>query len=54
MIERGTIRYDHELLARLEHPCFVARGEKNGKGSRARGARGGGAGGRVSPESRGV
>jgi hypothetical protein len=30
VIERRTIRYEHELLAGLEHPCFVARGAKDG------------------------
>src|SRR5207244_5297075 len=30
IIDRATTRYDHDLLAALDHPCFVARGEKNG------------------------
>ena len=30
MIERRTIRFDHELLAELELPCFEAVGESDG------------------------
>ena len=30
MIERRTIRFDHELLAELELPCFEARGDSDG------------------------
>jgi uncharacterized protein len=30
MIERRTIRFDHELLARLELPCFEAAGSRDG------------------------
>ena len=30
MIERRTIRFDHELLAELELPCFEATGESDG------------------------
>jgi len=30
VIERRMIGYEHELLAGLEHPCFVARGAKDG------------------------
>jgi uncharacterized protein len=30
MIERRTIRFDHELLAELELPCFEAVGERDG------------------------
>jgi hypothetical protein len=30
MIERRTIRFDHELLAELELPCFEAAGESDG------------------------
>ena len=30
MIERRTIRFDHELLAELELPCFAARGDGTG------------------------
>jgi len=30
MIERRTIRFDHELLAELELPCFEAAGETDG------------------------
>jgi predicted deacylase len=30
MIERRTIRFDHELLAELELPCFEAAGDRDG------------------------
>lgn len=30
MIERRTIRFRHDLLAGLEHPCFEARGSQDG------------------------
>ena len=30
MIERRTIRFEHEPLVGLEHPCFVASGAKDG------------------------
>jgi predicted deacylase len=30
MIERRTIRFDHELIAQLELPCFEATGERDG------------------------
>jgi len=32
VIERRTIRFEHELLAGLEHPCFEAQGAKDGPG----------------------
>ena len=34
MIERRTIRFEHELLRDLEHPAFEARGAATGRTSR--------------------